>query len=97
MRAITDLLLYRLKHFPDNTIRDEKGVLRIITREVSFNELFAQALYPIWDYGKNDRMVLMELKHLLTQLQSVQKQPVVGNLLMQVQQEIDDKEPREQL
>jgi uncharacterized membrane protein len=94
MRALVDLLSYRLKHYPTNTIRDEKGILRITTKELSFEELFMRALFPIWDYGKNDRMVQIEMHHLLTQMQIIQNHPAISKLLVKVQHQITENNHR---
>ncbi len=68
VRALSDLLAYRSKHFPDLTIKDKHNIVRIITKEKSFEELFTAALFPIWDYGKNDRLIQHEMQHVLEQL-----------------------------
>jgi len=32
---------------------------------LTFDQIFKDTIYPIWDYGKEDRMVQNELHHLL--------------------------------
>lgn len=85
IRALASLLAYRLKHFPDNVIRDEDGAIRIITQERTFEEIFNAAILPIWDYGKHDRFVQNELLHLLQQLQFISPQPVLREMTVKLQ------------
>jgi uncharacterized membrane protein len=87
LRALFELLSYRLKHFSDNVIRDDKGVVRIITMENSFEAVFEISLLPIWDYGKHDRFIQAEMHHLLLQLQSQQNHPAITKLLIKVKEQ----------
>lgn len=89
LRALADLLAFRLNHYPSNTIKDENGVIRVVTNEPTFEEVFEHTMLPIWDYGKNDRMVLHELHTILVQLQTLQQNAAVGKLLVSVQKQID--------
>lgn len=92
LRALAELLSYRLKHFPDNVIKDQKGVLRIITKEPSFEGVFTDSLLPVWDYGKKDRSIQKELHHLLLQLSSQSNHPAIRKLLAKVQNQMLAKE-----
>ena len=87
LRSIAKILVYRLNHYPDNTIRDEDGVVRIITQEKDAEELFCDSLLPIWDYGKNDRIIRNELLHILKQLKSYGDFPAMNKLLHQVEKQ----------
>jgi uncharacterized membrane protein len=87
LRSLADLLAYRLKYYPANTTCDEKGIIRLVTKEHSFEQIFAHALFPIWDYGKKDRMVQEEMRQILTQLEVVQHHPAIGKLLVAVQKQ----------
>lgn len=91
LRSLAKLLLYRLHHHPENGLRDEDGRLRIITKECSFDELMEMTFYPIWDYGKNDRLMQREFGALLGQLDALQSRPSIRKLLTQVQQHTAQK------
>jgi uncharacterized membrane protein len=84
LRSLAELLAFRIVHFPAAEIQDEEGNARVITRELSVEELFNQTFLPIWDYGKNDRFVRNELHHLLLQLTSLHPHPAINKLLLQV-------------
>ena len=90
MRALAELFSYRLNHFPDNSVKDEKGAIRIITREASFEELFAASLLPVWDYGQEDRFIQQEMQHLLVQLKVNHNHPSIDRLLTKVQNKIGE-------
>ena len=87
VRALIELLSYRMKHFPDNAIKDSIGEVRIITVEPSFEQIFDSALLPVWDYGHKDRFVQNELKMLLLQLQSLEDNFAIRKLLAKVNSE----------
>lgn len=86
LRAIFSLLTFRICHFHDSIIMDEDNNTRILTKELKFEDLFAQTLLPIWDYGKKDRMIREELYLLLTQFQSISPHSAVNSLLQEVKQ-----------
>ena len=88
IQALGHLLSFRLHNYPVTHIKDEKGLIRIITKEKSFKEVFEDCIYPIWDHGKGDRLVVKELHHVLLQLNVIGQHPVVDNLLAHVQQAI---------
>lgn len=85
LRAISGLLFYRLHHFPDNTFNDEDGIIRIITTERSFDDLFNTFMLPIWDYGNKDRMLRNELLKILLQFDNCGNYSSIKKLLQQVQ------------
>ncbi|MBC3540381.1 DUF2254 domain-containing protein [Rufibacter sediminis] len=68
LHALFDLLSFRLQHAPFQVLRDEQQKIRIIPQTDSFQEVFRKALYPIWDYGQNDRILRNELMGALEQL-----------------------------
>jgi hypothetical protein len=49
-------------------------------------------MLPIWDYGKEDRVVQHAFHHVLTQLQNKGSYKSVSRLLMAVEQSIAKKE-----
>ena len=68
LHAITDLFSFKLNHFTQSIFEDENGVVRIQTLEWSFEELFAQFFYPIWEYGKNDLFIQKAMVQMVGQL-----------------------------
>ena len=90
-RALIDLLGFRAMHFPPSTISVEKGPYMIHCKESDFDTLFEQAIYPIWDYGKEDRMLRHEFKLLLDQLSLITSSPSVIALLDVVAKRIEDE------
>lgn len=93
LQALGDLLAFRLVNFPVTHIKDDEGSVRIVSKERTFNQIFKDCIYPIWDYGREDRMLLNELHHVLLQLQKQREQPLVNNLLGLVQKAIIKKDP----
>lgn len=71
LNAITDLLTYRLCHAPENAWTDEDGKIRVYTTEYMFEDYFYECIIPIWDYGKNDRMIQQAMHHTLSQLSNL--------------------------
>lgn len=91
LRALADLLCYRLAHFPNPIVKDDDGTVRLLTRELTVEELLEISFLPIWDYGKSDRFIQAEMQHLLNQLKSVQQHPALNKLLQKVmQQRVED-------
>lgn len=80
LRALADLFSFRLKHYPDNVVRDQDNQVRLITVERSFEDLFYSSLLPIWDYGKNDRLIQKEMLHVLQQLMQQKQHPAISKL-----------------
>lgn len=86
--ALGDLLAYRLRHFPETNLKDKNADLRIVTKEMTFEDVFEGCILPIWDYGKNDRLVQQEMLHILLQLKIYGDQPVIDTLLRSVRSAI---------
>ena len=82
LRSLFRLFVLRAALHPQQNYLDEKGKLRIIVREWSFELLFTSTVHAIWDYGKEDRSVRYELEHLLGQLRS--DEPEVRDMLHRV-------------
>lgn len=93
LQVIGSLLAYRLRFFPQTHFYDHNNHLRIVTKEKTFEEMFADSVLPIWDYGKNDRLIQQEFQHLLTQLQQQEPNKSVQDLLVVVNKAIAEKAP----
>jgi uncharacterized membrane protein len=92
LRAIGDLLLYRLKLYPDNTFKDENGKVRIITKQKPFEIIFEEVVLPIWMYGKQDLLLQKEMENLLIQFKNLIQIPVIDRLYLAVQLQISKNE-----
>jgi len=92
LRALFKLLAYRACHFPDETVRNERMEIRIITRELTFERIFNDTVLPVWDYGKGDRLIRHELHRMLTQLQAVAPTTAAGRLLRQTQKGMEEED-----
>lgn len=68
LNALTDLFAHIMARPIASTIADNAGISRIFTKQLALEELFEQAVLPIWDYGKNDRMVQKALVRMIEQL-----------------------------
>lgn len=88
LQALADLLALRLEHYPQSEIKDENDVLRITHYEMSFKELFEVSFFPIWDYGKEDRLIQNEMNHILNQLKAKKDNPEINKLLEVVKRKI---------
>jgi len=70
LHSLTDLFLYRLHNYIQTVFVDEEGLPRVNTIAHSFERLFAECYYPIWEYGKKDRYIQDALQQMLEQLNS---------------------------
>lgn len=68
LHALGELLAWRINNNLPLVFADNAGVPRIFNRELSVDELVYAFLFPVWDYGKNDRYVQSAFIHLLSQL-----------------------------
>jgi uncharacterized membrane protein len=88
LRALANLFSFRIRHFPDPALSDDDGIIRVMTRELEFEELFDFCFLPIWAHGKNDRFVQREMRHLLLQLQTVQSHPAISRQLLKINRQM---------
>ena len=88
LQALSELLACRLTHSPQTILKDVEGNVRIRAVDKSFDETFNEHILPIWDYGKNDRLVQHELIHILKQLKTIGSSVAVDNLLIKCKQQI---------
>ncbi|NDK56802.1 DUF2254 domain-containing protein [Pontibacter fetidus] len=73
LHALADLLTYRINHHPTQTIADENGTERILLQEETIEELFGKTILPIWDYGKEDRLLRTRMQQMLLQMKPLAK------------------------
>lgn len=89
LQALGDLLSFLQDHYPVTHVKDDKGEVRIISKQRTFDEIFEECLGSIWDYGKKDRLVQKELFHILTQLDN--GNPLIIKMMAVVQKAILNK------
>ena len=93
LRALFRLYAYRVSFFPDSIIVDEDSNPRIILQELTYEKIFVDTLLPIWDYGKNDRMIQNELFHLLTQLQVIHPNSLSTKFMLEIKNKMQQQTP----
>ncbi|WP_342645383.1 DUF2254 domain-containing protein [Mucilaginibacter sp. CSA2-8R] len=71
IHALTDLFAYRLNHCLPRLINDDQGKRRISQKIAEFDALFEDCIFPIWQYGKDDRYIHQGLQQMLEQLRCV--------------------------
>ncbi|MFC6998406.1 DUF2254 domain-containing protein [Rufibacter roseus] len=91
LHALVDLLAFRLRNFAYRLIKDEDGVVRIVTVEDSFRDIFMQTLLPMWDYGQSDRVFRTEMKKVLDQLHVFHTAPEDHALIEDLRQKVKQK------
>jgi uncharacterized membrane protein len=89
LQALTELIVFKLEHFPETTFKDISGTVRLITKEKTFEEAFKENFFPIWHYGKNDRVVQTAMLHALTQLKMKGTAAEVEELYNRVKATVD--------
>lgn len=92
MRSLFILLLKRCQAEAPTILADETGQFRILTKEISFGEIFEQTVFPIWDYGKEDRSIRREMLSLLQQLSETTDNILVSKLLREVKEHTEKSE-----
>ncbi|MEO5991752.1 MAG: DUF2254 domain-containing protein [Ferruginibacter sp.] len=70
LHALTDLFAFKLYHEQPYLLSDSNGVKRIHIPNSSFNDLFEKCFYPIWNYGKQDTYIQIELIAMINQLKN---------------------------
>jgi uncharacterized membrane protein len=88
LNALADLLAYKMEHQIPAVFCDKAGTPRIISKEISFEELFGRSVWPVWDYGRRDRTVQNALLRLLEQLQMHDAEDRYGSLINNLKDDI---------
>lgn len=94
IRSLFKLFTFSICHYRHDTFLNEENKMRIITKNVPFDEVFIETIIPIWDYGKNDRLIQNELQHLILQLLQIKNSEVAYSLLMIIKTKIEEREIR---
>ncbi|SFT52184.1 Uncharacterized membrane protein [Algoriphagus locisalis] len=90
LRALVDLLAFRAFNYPPSLLLCEDFPYKIHRNELSFDTLFERAIYPIWDYGKEDRMLRNEFKLVFQQLSKVVSSKYLTAILSEVERKNED-------
>jgi uncharacterized membrane protein len=88
LNAITELLAYRLQKHTDREIKTENGGV-IYERGYTFEDLVKYTLWPVWDYGKEDRLMQDTFINLIDQLSHIQSHDSLAELRYVVKNKID--------
>ncbi|QHL87351.1 DUF2254 domain-containing protein [Nibribacter ruber] len=95
LQVLLDLLSYKASHPAASVIADDQSEARIFQRLKTFEETFEETLLPIWDYGQNDRILQLEMKKLLRQLQDQtaghENNACILSLLNRVEEKVQEK------
>jgi len=71
----------RSENHPEGEIYYDENRLSIIVKVRNIEEIFTECVYPIWDYGKQDRLVNTEFHHIMLQLCAQTKIPAFEKML----------------
>jgi uncharacterized membrane protein len=91
MRSLFVLMAKRSQVHPKLIFEDESNQLRVVIKEQTFEEIFERTVMPIWDYGKEDRLLIREMFQLLTQLNNMTNSVSVKKLLKAVEKQIETR------
>lgn len=81
LQSIGNLLFCKLEFPSEVYVKDKENKVRIYVRDKSFENLFEECIFPIWDYGKHDRLIQTEMANILKQLMMKTEKPLVSNML----------------
>ena len=86
LRALFELFSVRIHSYPENVVNDENGKPRLYVTEPDFDTIFERTVLPIWDYGRNDRIIQNELQRLLKQFLQLHKNTGMKSFLKKVEE-----------
>jgi uncharacterized membrane protein len=84
LRSLFRLFTHRVYLHPENVVTDKNNIARIYITEPDFTTIFDATVLPIWDYGKNDRIIRNEMSLLLKQFLQLYKNEYMESFLKQV-------------
>lgn len=85
LRSLFRLFTHRYCFHPENVVTDEKNTARIYITEPDFTTIFETTVLPIWDYGKNDRIIQNEMSLLLKQFLQLYRNDPMEEFLKEVE------------
>ncbi|MBU0697121.1 MAG: DUF2254 domain-containing protein [Bacteroidetes bacterium] len=86
LRSLFELYTFRIQHFPKTILRDKSSKAFVILSELTFENIFLDTIIPIWNYGKDDRMIQQKMQLLLSQLATNHPNVTVEKLLNKVKE-----------
>ncbi len=81
LRSLFELYSFQIVNFSKLLFTNKDGEAKILLKGLSFDDIFIETIIPIWNYGKNDRMIQKELLSLLPQLLSISENEKVTQFL----------------
>ena len=84
LRSLFELYTFRIQYFPKTILRDKSSQAFVILSELTFENIFLDTIIPIWNYGKDDRMIQQKIQLLLSQLVNNHPNQTVEKLLKRV-------------
>lgn len=97
LHALCSLIEFRSNHFPENVVRDDGGSAVIIVSEISFERIVSESLSPIWDYGKDDRLICNDLYLMCLQLSNLTSHPIFNPILSKIAAHQSSASPLDEL
>lgn len=91
LNALSDLFLFRLNNYPQLFLEDSAHQIRVLLKERTFNELFKECIYPIWDYGSEDRYIQNALQAMILQFKALELSDECDQFLSKMLKVIQDK------
>ncbi len=90
MRSLARLFTYRLQHATTSSATHQQNQM-VFVRQMTIDEMLQRTLLPIFDYGKNDRMVLLEFETILAHLLTLSDHKALKSLQAGVRNQIEKK------
>ena len=91
LQSLFDLFSFMLFHHFPQVLQDENKIARLFIPFPTFEELFKTCVYPIWNYGKTDQYIQVELRELILQIQLVDAANEHESLFLGVLHEIENQ------
>lgn len=89
LNAIGDILAYRINNHPEERLLDDEDNERIYLIDYCFEDYISISLWPIWDYGKDDRMTCKHMKDILRQLHALSQRDSDLQAIEKLQEAMD--------
>jgi len=70
INSLSDLFCFKIYHNLPQLRRDKESIARIYIPCSSFKDLFERCMNPIWNYGKQDQYIQIQLLQIIEQLKS---------------------------
>lgn len=91
LNALSDLFNYRLVQSRDTVILDDEDTPRIKIRSSTFEELFEECIFPIWQYGQKDLFIQSALLKMIELLENTDDEKQHSDLFHKVREKVEKK------